>query len=185
MYSFVAISHATASWLFFVVCVVCIAFYYLTSLHVSPILELRTVAAVEYTKKGEMSMVLIPDCVRDILLVVESCDFGERLTLTSLEEKLPAYTYEELWYTCLKLEEGGYLELMTFPQLNSPLPAIKQIKDMTFFGHEFLNAIRLETTWDKTKEVAKRAGTFSLESLGEIAKGIAASAISTALQSLL
>lgn len=128
-------------------------------------------------------MVLIPDCVRDVLLAVEACNFGERLTLKSLEEKLPAYTYEELWYTCLKLEEGGYLELMTFSQLGSPLPAIKQIKDMTFFGHEFLNAIRLETTWDKTKEVARKAGTFSLESLGEIAKGLASAAISAALQS--
>ena len=128
-------------------------------------------------------MVLNPDCVRDILLTVESCAFGEYLTLSSLEEKLPAYTYEELWYTCIKLEEGGYLHLTTFQQLNSPLPVIKQLKDMTFFGHEFLNTIRLESTWNKTKHVAKKAGAFSLDSLGEIAKGIAASAISSALQS--
>ena len=130
-------------------------------------------------------MVLNPDCVRDILLEVEDSKFGELLTLYSLEEKLPDYTFEELWYTCLKLEEGGYLDLMTFAQIGSHYPSIKQINGMTFFGHEFLNTIRPESTWDQTKEVAKKIGTSSLESIGEIAKGLMAATITSALQGLL
>ena len=128
-------------------------------------------------------MVLNPDCVRDVLLAVESSGFGETVTLYSLEKSLPAYTYNELWYTCLKLEEGGYLDLMTFSQIGSHYPAIKQINDMTYFGHEFLNTIRPETTWDKTKEVARKVGTSSLEYIGEIAKGLMSTAITSALQS--
>ncbi len=128
-------------------------------------------------------MVLNLDCVRDVLLAVESSGFGEPVTLHSLEKSLPAYTYNELWYTCLKLEEGGYLDLMTFSQIGSHYPGIKQINDLTFFGHEFLNTIRPETTWDKTKDVAKKIGTSSLESIGEIAKGLMATAITAALQS--
>lgn len=127
-------------------------------------------------------MVLDPDCVRDVLLVVEECNFGERLTLTTLKERLPGYTEEMLWYTCIKLQEGGYLDLMTFPASRHPLPLIKQIKDLTYSGHEFLNIIRSNNNWVKAKVIAKKAGAFSLKALAEIAQSVAAAAITAALQ---
>ncbi len=130
-------------------------------------------------------MVLSPDCVRDVLLAVESSSFGERLTLDALEEKLPQYSEEDLWYTCLKLEEGGYLDLITITGLRMPMPGIKEIKSLTYCGHEFLDTVREESNWGKVKTVAKKAGTFSLTSLGEIAKEVAKAAIISALQSSL
>lgn len=130
-------------------------------------------------------MVLSPDCVRDVLLSVESCGFGERLTLEGLERKLPQYSEEDLWYTCLKLEEGGYLELVKVSGLRMPMPGIKEIKSLTYLGHEFLDSIREDSNWGKVKLVAKKAGTFSLSSLGEIAKEVAKAAILSALQSSL
>ena len=132
-------------------------------------------------------MVLNPDCVRDVLLCIESCNFGECLTLDSLSKKLPTYTHNELWYTCLKLEEGGYIDMLTFSQIGSGphYPNIKQINGLTFWGHEFLNSIRADTVWDKTKEIAKKAGIFSLESIGEIAKKVASTVAISALQHFL
>lgn len=130
-------------------------------------------------------MVLNPDCVRDILLCVENCGFGERLNLTSLHDKLPNYTEEDLWYTCLKLEEGGYLDLITVQFLRMPMPSIKQINGLTYSGHEFLNTIREDGNWGKAKDVAKKAGVFSLKTLGEIAQEVAKAAVTSALQSLL
>lgn len=129
-------------------------------------------------------MVLNPDCVRDVLLCVEHCSFGERMNLEKLQERLPNYTEEDLWYTCIKLEEGGYLDLMTAQYLRMPLPSIKQINDLTYSGHEFLNTIREQGTWDKVKGVAKKAGVFSLKTLGEIAQEVAKTAVTSALQSL-
>ncbi len=129
-------------------------------------------------------MVLNPDCVRDVLLCVEHCSFGERMNLAKLQERLPDYTEEDLWYTCIKLEEGGYLDLMTAQYLRMPLPSIKQINDLTYSGHEFLNTIREQGTWDKVKGVAKKAGVFSLKTLGEIAQEVAKTAVTSALQSL-
>lgn len=130
-------------------------------------------------------MVLDPDCVRDVLLCVESCGFGERLNLTRLHERLPDYTEEDLWYTCIKLEEGGYLDLITVQYLRMPMPSIKQINDLTYSGHEFLNTIREGNNWDKVKDVAKKAGVFSLKTLGEIAQEVAKAAVNSALPSLL
>lgn len=127
-------------------------------------------------------MVLNPDCVRDVLLAVESCPFGKHLTLQALCDQLSSYTEENIHYTCLKLEEGGYLTLITFSGLRMPMPAIKQISDITFQGHEFLNSIRETSNWGKVKAVAKRAGTFSLQSLGTIAQEVAKAAILSALQ---
>ena len=129
-------------------------------------------------------MVLNPDCVRDVLLCVEHCSFGERMNLEKLQERLPNYTEEDLWYTCIKLEEGGYLDLMTAQYLRMPPPSIKQINDLTYSGHEFLNTIREQGTWDKVKGVAKKAGVFSLKTLGEIAQEVAKTAVTSALQSL-
>lgn len=130
-------------------------------------------------------MVLNPDCVRDVLLCVESCGFGERMNLTRLHEKLPDYTEEDLWYTCLKLEEGGYLDLLTILSLKMTMPSIKQINDLTYSGHEFLNTIREDSNWGKVKGIAKKAGVFSLKTLGEIAQEVAKAAVNSALQSLL
>lgn len=125
------------------------------------------------------------DCVRDILLTVEKNPFGKRMNLSSLNAELPKYSQEQLWYTCIKLEEGGYLQLRMFSQLKQPLPAIKSIQDLTFSGHEFLNSIRSETTWHKTKEVAKKAGNYSLTAISEIAKSVTVSVIAGLLQSRL
>lgn len=130
-------------------------------------------------------MILDPECIRDILLCVEGCSFGERLTLDKLGERLKDYSEETLWYTCLKLKEGGYLDVATMQVLRVSMPAIKDIRGLTYAGHEFLDSIREDRNWGKVKSVAQKAGTFSMQSLGEIAKEVAKAAILSALQSSL
>ncbi len=48
------------------------------------------------------------------------------------------------------------------------MPDIKSINDLTFVGHEFLEDIKSDNTWNKTKSVAKNIGTFSLHTLKDI-----------------
>jgi len=136
-------------------------------------------------KQGRGHMVLNPDCVRDVLLCVESCGFGERLNLSGLHERLPDYAEEDLWYTCLKLQDGGLLDVLALNMMNAPMPVIKEIGCMTYQGHEFLNTIREKSNWEKTKDVAKKTGVGSLKFLGEIAQEVAKAAVSSALQTLL
>lgn len=47
-------------------------------------------------------MKLNPDCIRDILVTVESTEYNSAYTIDKLHEKLPAYTVEELNYHCFK-----------------------------------------------------------------------------------
>lgn len=53
------------------------------------------------------------------------------------------------------------------------------ISDLSPEGHEFLNNIRDDTNWHKTKEVAGKIGSFSLNMLSQIATNIVTSLINT------
>lgn len=128
-------------------------------------------------------MVLDHDCVRDILLAVEQCPFNQTLNLEKLEALLPDYSVETIWYACLKMGEGGLLEMMTVPLYGSDMPGIKQITCMTYDGHEFLDTIRKKTIWEKVKDIAIKSGAGSIKFLGEIAKEVAKDALIIALQS--
>ena len=122
-------------------------------------------------------MKLNPDCIRDILLTVENNEFGNHLTLTKLCEKIPNYTNEEIHYACLKLYEGAYLDLTTLNIMNQTMPAIRSINDLTFQGHEFLDSIKVDSNWNKTKDVAKKVGSFSLNTLKDISAQVIAEVI--------
>ncbi len=43
---------------------------------------------------------------------------------------------------------------------------------LTWDGHDFLDSIRDPVIWQETKEGVKKAGGFSLELLGDLAKGL-------------
>lgn len=121
-------------------------------------------------------MKLNNDCIRDILVSVESLDFGESWIITDLSEKLPDYTEDQLEYHCIQLVNAGFLEASVYTPLGSPT-YIRQINDLTYQGHQFLADIRSEDTWNKTKSIAKSVGSESLHAIKDIAAGIVTSAI--------
>ena len=53
--------------------------------------------------------------------------------------------------------------------------------DLTPEGHKFINDIRNEQNWKKTKSVAKSIGSFSIDAL----KSIASEVVTTAINKLL
>lgn len=67
-------------------------------------------------------MVLNHDCVRAILLEVEQCPFNQTLNVDDLAKKLPDFDRETIWYACLKMGEGGLLDVITVPMMRSNLP---------------------------------------------------------------
>ena len=117
-------------------------------------------------------MVLDPDCVRDILLEVESLGFDECLTIDLLNERLPAYNHDQLEYTCLMLENGGFLELMTVDMLGRNLPGVKLIQCLTYKGHEFLSNIHKDVIWAGVKSISGKIGAASLSALTQIASNV-------------
>ena len=128
-------------------------------------------------------MQLNPECVRDVLLAIELADIHQRITLDWLAGKIN-YDNDELWYTCIKLSEAGFLEVNTTRQIRSPLPVISIIRGLTYQGHEFLNEIRDDTSWGKIKEIGKKVSIFSIKQLADIAKTVACEVITSALQQI-
>jgi len=92
------------------------------------------------------------DCVRNILLVVESLNYGEELHNDNFS-KFPAlreYHPGKMEYTVKRLAEAGYIPsepVMTMVNGNIRY----SISSMTWDGHQFLDYIRNNDVWNKTK----------------------------------
>lgn len=127
-------------------------------------------------------MILDSDCVRDVLMAVERCEFGKTLTLEALCQQVGQHSTEEVWYTCLKLEEGGFLRLTLVPQMRQVLPGIKSIDDLTYQGHEFIAKIRDAQQWTAVKKGITAVRNYSLSAISSIAEGVTAAAISAYLK---
>ena len=120
-------------------------------------------------------------CVRDILLYIEDLSFQSVATIDQLHEAYPQYSKEDIEYNCLKLIEGGYLDGVTISMLRSCLPSVKYIVCMTFEGHQFLDTIRPEKVFEKTKNVLASVGTGSFDVITKIGTTLLAQMASSAL----
>ena len=126
-------------------------------------------------------MRLNPDCIRDILFYVEEN--------TGYSEMIPFYTNLERFNIKLKndypadvilyhlelCEEYGYLTIYSHT-----MGAIN-VKRLSVSGHEFLENIRKDTNWNKTKEVAQNAGSTSIKILSNVASNLISTLISKKL----
>jgi hypothetical protein len=126
-----------------------------------------------------MLMKLNPDCIRDILFVVEnnatySNDVSEETIFKELDSKYPR---EEILYHVRQCEHSGlFLQVVHYFGGFS-------IQDLSPYGHQFINDIRQDNNWSKTKEIAKSVGSFSLDVLKVISSQVITNLISNQLGS--
>jgi len=119
-----------------------------------------------------------PDCARDILLAVEASDCPKRkIILSELRDTLPSYGIDDLEYTCLKLFEAGMLDIITGHVMGRQMLSVGRILDITYTGHQFLENVRNEKVWNKTKKKAKAIGSFALDVISQIAVNVISSKI--------
>ena len=122
-------------------------------------------------------MKLNPDCIRDILFVVEnnatySNDVSEETIFKELDSKYPR---EEILYHVRQCEHSGlFLQVVHYFGGFS-------IQDLSPYGHQFINDIRQDNNWSKTKEIAKSVGSFSLDVLKDISSQVITNLISNQL----
>ena len=121
-------------------------------------------------------MKLNPDCIRDILICLESLEYDSAYTIQSLVSKLPNYSYSELDYHCLQLSEANFIKAMIIDS-GGYLPKTVKVFDLTYKGHQFLEEIRSDNVWNKTKDTAKSVGSFSISTLSTIATEVITSLI--------
>lgn len=119
-------------------------------------------------------MKLNPDCIRDILFVVEEhSTYSEDVPEETLYKNLiPKYSQEEILYHVRQCEHGGF-----FLDVNHYFGGFF-IQDLSPYGHQFINDIRQDNNWNKTKDIAKSVGSFSLDVLKDISSQILTNLIS-------
>jgi hypothetical protein len=96
------------------------------------------------------------DLIRAILLEVEKSP-----SLEGCRIQIPGYSREELYYNAQLAHEGGLIQARFLPG-----SADFHVLRLTYEGHEFLDAARNDTLWNKAKEIViKNTGTLTLEAL--------------------
>lgn len=123
------------------------------------------------------------DCVRDVLLAIESAEFNQTLTVLELSQKLPKYSKEEIHYTCVKLYEGKYIDAILQPFAKKAIPAVVAINCLTYDGHKFIDTVRDNTIWKKTKSTISEIASVSFSILQSVASQLIMDAISGKLTS--
>lgn len=117
-------------------------------------------------------MRLNPDCIRDILFFVEDNTTYRKPVLFSNNVNdfnivlKNFYSPEEILYHLELCEEYGYVIIGT-----NTISHI-WVNRLTKSGHEFLETIRQDNNWSKTKNIAREIGSFSLETLKDIASNV-------------
>lgn len=125
------------------------------------------------------------DLIRHILLTLESDDFSQKTRYTvgtfvddTLSDESDdrrqnsPYTQEFArvsGHINLLLDEG-FIEATVFPQLNAGYDDFI-IERMTSLGHDYLDSVRDENVWSKTKEkLGSMINTVSLATITDVAQ---------------
>ena len=139
-------------------------------------------------------MKLILEAIRDIMLYVEQnlqlsnngSGSYESNTITQLNlasELTPSkhYSKEDVIYNVRLLVEHNLLKAVIAKGKNG-IWIHCEIQDITWEGHEFLNTIRSDTVWEKTKERAQKIGMYTFKTFLSIANTVASELIENSLQ---
>lgn len=124
-------------------------------------------------------MKLNPDCMRDILIVMEKAGYLEELSPSTVYDALPSYTNDEINYSIIKLKEAEFIDAI-IREYNDGIIILRLI-DITYTGHQFLADVRSDNIWNDIKEVSKKVGSNSITAISQIATGV----ISTIIKSQL
>lgn len=124
-------------------------------------------------------MKLDPDCMRDILLCMEDAPYLEELSPETIYDALPNYTRDDINYSIIKLKEAGFIDAI-IKEYGSKL-IILRLDDITYNGHQFLADVRSDNVWHSVKEVSKKVGSNSLNSISQIATGVISAIIKSQL----
>lgn len=105
------------------------------------------------------------DLCRAILLEIA----GHPSPLTSnafLKIEIDGYSQEQIWYHIKLLSQAGLMEAIDY---TTQRQAEWLARDLTWQGHEFLDAYRDNTRWQTSKQILQKAvGSLTLEGLKQL-----------------
>lgn len=113
------------------------------------------------------------ELIRVIMLKLEDWDKPPGYLLTSPDIgkffSIEGYTPEQVTYHYKLIVDKGWIDTGGFPARYG----FFYFRALTSEGHDFVDSVRDEAIWAMTRDGAKKAGAFTLELLGQLAKGFA------------
>lgn len=104
------------------------------------------------------------DLIRQILFEVEKCSNG----YAPQEIKVDGYKPEQISYHVALLGQAGLMQVQDVTSMGSSGPEAIPL-NLTWEGHDFLDAARNDTMWSQAKQKAKAVGgTLSLAVLKQV-----------------
>ena len=121
-------------------------------------------------------MRLNQDCVRDSLLYFENYLTNINSFVFSHKhyadyQYLKGYSNSDFLYTCLKLKEAGFINCEKVNYVGTQIPKLT-ISSITWEGHKFLDNIRDDTIWTKTKNILNPLKSISIDLISETASKV-------------
>ncbi|MCB9978295.1 MAG: DUF2513 domain-containing protein [Rhodospirillales bacterium] len=107
------------------------------------------------------------DLARKILFLIEASEVGPR---AGIDVDVPGYDKKAVFYHIMLLSEAGLIEAEYFSVLGMGEAGYEwRANRLTWEGHEFLDAARSDTLWQKAKEkTGKLAGGVTFDILKEV-----------------
>lgn len=115
-------------------------------------------------------MKLDVDCVRDVMLELESFPIG-CYHINSFSKSIDKHGCEIVLYTLTKLIEADFINAGTTRTMDGILH-IGGIVDLTFKGHQFLETIRENKIWSKTKGILGKIGSSGFGLVTQVATSV-------------
>lgn len=114
-------------------------------------------------------MKLNHDCVRELLLYLEeNLDYDKSIGMFDLH--LKDFSDEDVFYTVQKLSEAKYLKADI--GFNVCGGYIGSVDCITWEGHKFLDTIRDNQVWSKTKQVLSKVSSASISFASTVASQV-------------
>lgn len=124
-------------------------------------------------------MKLNHDCVREFLLYIEDNVEMDQKPVDVRDVYLKRYSENEIRYAAKKLSEAGYIKALMQPYDDEIEIYIKEI---TWEGHKFLDTIRDNEVWRKTKGFLAKFASVSLSFTADVASQVIATMLSQYMQ---
>lgn len=125
------------------------------------------------------------DCARDILFLLEDkptitpdLEF-DSINIQEIADDLDKYEIQDIANTLLLLEEADFIVAEALGG-NDSLCDFTVVR-ITYDGYQFMESIRSDSVWDKTKSVCTKVGSFSISVISQIAVSIIASLVNAQL----
>ncbi|KSU21085.1 hypothetical protein LMG9449_0521 [Lactococcus lactis subsp. lactis] len=117
-------------------------------------------------------MRLNPDLIRDILFAVEEKSSPNEIVDSDyIYKKTNQYDTDAVFYHVKQAELSGmFTEVVYYYSSDEEQPF--SIMDLSPDGHKFVNEVRNDTSWAKTKDIAASIGNFSFDALKSIASSV-------------